>query len=273
MIKQLQENDRGAAVALLQQSPVFNLYMLGNIAVIGFDRPFCQFWGDVDKAGTLRAVLNRYMNGWVIFGLPGADWAGLAVVLDDYPLPAERLQDNPVGIESWLPFLCRYRACQVDKTQLMALDAGDFRPVAPPAGVRVRRGVLADVPRLVDFFADAGDMARSPAGVERPLRDTRIWLAEQADGPSDAPRAILSTALTNAEVPDQAMIGGVYTPPPFRQQGLSRAVCSALCADLFGDKKQPVLYWENPAAGSVYTKLGFHPIGIWRSVRLEPIKK
>ena len=148
------------------------------------------------------------------------------------------------------------------------LPAADFRPLSPAADVRVRRAQMADLPRLVDFFAEAGSMTRSPAAVERPLRDTRVWLAEAADATAKSP--ILSTALTNAEVADRAMIGGVFTPPVHRNRGLSGAVCSALCADLFANKNHPVLYWENPAAGSVYTKLGFHPMGLWRSVTLEP---
>lgn len=271
MIRQLHEPDRNAAAALLQRAPVYTLYTLGNMEAIGFDQSFCQFWGDVAPDGQMRAVLNRYMTGWVIFGLPGADWAGLAEILDSHNVTPQRLQDNPYGVESWLPYLRRYRAEQVDEAHLMALDLADFVPTKPPQTVRVRRAEMADLPRLTAFFADAGSMSRSAQGVERPLRDTRIWLAELAALPADGTNPILSTALTNAEVSDRAMIGGVYTPPAYRNQGLSRAVCTALCADLFADAKQPVLYWENPAAGAVYRRLGFQDLGIWRSVNLAAV--
>ena len=105
-------------------------------------------------------------------------------------------------------------------------------------------------------------MSRSPSGVERPLHDTRLWVAEEGD-------KILSAALTNAETAQLAMIGGVYTPIMRRGQGLSQAVCSALCADLMAAQKQPILYWDTPAAGAVYRKLGFHSTGQWRSVWLH----
>ena len=65
------------------------------------------------------------------------------------------------------------------------------------------------------------------------------------------------------------MVGGVYTSPAWRGNGLSQAVCSGLCAELIEIGRQPVLYWHDPAAGHVYTKLGFRPIGTWRSVRLK----
>ena len=105
-------------------------------------------------------------------------------------------------------------------------------------------------------------MARTPAAVERPIRDTRLWLAEEQG-------EVISTALTNAETSTLAMIGGVYTPPAQRGRKLSQAVCSALCADLLAADKQPVLYWGNPAAGAVYHKLGFRPQGQWRAVWLQ----
>lgn len=264
MIRLLHEHDRRALVQLLNGEPRFNLYMLGNLNKLGFIQDFCQFWGDVIDTPTgpqVRGVINRYMSGWSIYGRTEADWAGLAAILDDFPERATRLQDNPGGVESFLPFLQRYQAEKVECEELMELTASNFRPVAPPPGVQVRRATLADLPALSLFYADAGDMARTPAAVARPLRDTRLWLAE-ANG------AILATALTNAEMPVQVMIGGVFTRPDQRGRGLSQAVCSALCSELLAEKKQPLLYWRNPAAGAVYRKLGFQAVGMWRAAWL-----
>ena len=263
VIRELSERDQEQAQAFLSRDPELNLYFLGNMASLGFDHHFCQFWGDFQEGtGRLRAVLNRYMDGWVVYGTAQADWAGLARIVDEHPVPARRLQDNPRGIDSFLPYLHRYRPCYAREEELMRLEGESFRPVPPPQGIRVRRATLDDLPALVAFYADAEEMTRSPAAVEHPLRDRRIWLAERGG-------AILATALTNAELPEMAMIGGVYTRPAARGQGLSKAVCSALCAELLREGRQPVLYWGNPAAGAVYHRLGFRPIGTWRSVRLE----
>lgn len=265
MIQQLTEADRVRAVTFLSSAPQFNLYMLGNLEKLGFHNAICEFWGDVAEQSSeapLRAVLNRYMTGWTVYGTAAADWTALGAILDNHPAGAERLQDNPGGIASFLPYLQRYQAKQQETEEVMALDARNFQPIAAPPGIVIRRGTVADLPSLIDFYAHAEHMSRSPAGIERPLRDTRLWLAEAAG-------QILATALTNAETRDLAMIGGVYTPRPMRGQGLSQAVCSALCADLIADRKQPVLYWGTPAAGAVYRKLGFHSTGQWRSVWLH----
>ena len=74
--------------------------------------------------------------------------------------------------------------------------------------------------------------------------------------------------MTNAETPTLAMVGGVYTQPAQRNRGIGGAVVSRLCADLFQDELQPVLYWVSAAAGTVYRKLGFRRVGDWRAVRL-----
>ncbi len=265
MIRPLHEADRAATVALLEAAPYWNLYLLGNLESLGFEEEFCQFWGDFAGA-ELRAVLNRYMHGWSIYGQEDADWASLAAVVDGHPIAGERLQDNPGGVASFLPFLQRYDVPKVTETQLMDLEAQDFRPRAVPPGAHVRRAGLGDLPALVEFYRDAGSMSRSALGVERPLRDTRVWVAESDD---TATPAIMAAALTNAEMQMLAMVGGVYTPPQWRNRGLSQAVCSALCAELLAEGKRPVLYWENEAAGKVYDKLGFRRRGLWRSAWLQ----
>jgi RimJ/RimL family protein N-acetyltransferase len=260
MIRRLGEPDRAALKTLLSDAPQFNLYLLGNLDTNGFDQDFCEFWGDVTD-GRVRGVINRYMVGWTVYGKADADWAGLGAVVDAHAVAAERLQDNPGGVASFLPYLHRYALASLTEDILMELPWGGLQQQSPPDGFVVRRASLDDLAGLVTFFADAGPMSRTAAAVERPLLDRRIWMALKDN-------QMVSAALTNAETRDMAMIGGVFTAPPWRGKGLSQAVCSALCADLFESGRQPVLYWHDPAAGRVYTKLGFRQTGIWRSVRL-----
>jgi predicted GNAT family acetyltransferase len=265
MIRPLTERDRLAVQQLLKREPQLNLYLLGNIEKLGFDHELSQFWGDFaagEIAGDLRGVINRYMTGWAAYGRPDADWASLAQVLDEHPIPAERLQDNPGGIPSLLPFLDRYEPAKIVVEELMELVDGALRPVAPPPGVTLHRATMADADALIAFFAEAGDMARTPPAVIRPIQDTRLWFAAEGG-------EILATALTNAETAHHAMIGGVYTKPAARGRALSQAVCTALCQDLITAGRQPVLYWGNAAAGAVYRKLGFRAIGKWRAVWLR----
>jgi len=260
MIRRLGEGDRAATMALLAVAPQFNLYLLGNMVANGFERDFCEFYGDVAD-GRVRAVINRYVTGWTVYGEAAADWAGLGYVVDVHVVTADRLQDNPGGVASLLPYLRRYIATSILEEPLMELPEGGLVAQPAPAGFVVRKATMDDLSGLISLFTDAGDMSRSPAAVERPLRDRRVWLARK-DG------EVVAAALTNAETETLGMIGGVYTAPKWRGRGLSQAVCSAISEELISLGKQPTLYWQNEAAGHVYRKLGFRQIGIWRSVRL-----
>ncbi len=260
MIRRLQEADRAAVMALLEEAPPYNLHLMGNLVKVGFDRDFCEFWGDVAD-GHLRGVINRYFGGWTLYGRAETDWPTLVGVLDDHPMTAQRLQDNPGGIPSVLGLLRCYDAVAVDVEELMQLPPGDFRPRTAPPGVEVRRATLDDLPALIEYYADAEYMTRPPAGVERPLRDTRLWVG-LVNG------AIVAAALTNAEATALAMVGGVYTLPAWRNRGIGQAVVSALCEELIRDGLRPVLYWHVDVAGAVYRKLGFQRVGDWRSVHL-----
>lgn len=262
MIRKLDEFDQPALEALLDTAPEHNLYARGNLNVLGLDAPFCEFFGEVGADGQLVSVSNRYFGGWTIYGLRDADWAGHVALMEAHP-DSNRLQDNPGGVGSVLPFLQRLQPASVDVETLMRLDDGALVAQPLPDGVQVRRATLDDLPALVALYRDAGDMSRTPTGVERPLRDTRVYLAE-VEG------QVAAAALTNAETAAQAMVGGVYTPPNWRGRGLAGAVCSALCAALQAEQKTPVLYWKNPAAGAVYARMGFREIGVWRAVWLEP---
>lgn len=263
MIRQLEERDRERVTRLLAASPQLNLYMLSNLIAPGLASDYSRFWGD-ERGGELRGVVNLYGTGWSVYGRPDADWHALARLIDEHPTEGERLQDNPGGVASILPYLCRYRATWIGEEELMALDGGAFRPQAAPPGALVRRATMEDLDALVAFYAGAERMARTRAAVERPLRERRVWVA-LTEG------EVAAAVLTNAEIAGAAMIGGVFTRPDRRGRGLGQAVMSAICAELLAEGKTPHLYWENPVAGAVYRKLGFHPVGVWRSVRIARV--
>ncbi len=259
-IRLLTENDRDEFTRFVMQEPETNLYFLGNVRTLGFSSEMCECWGSFAE-GRLLGVLMRYMSGWVIYDSPGADLAALGRILDEHPAGATRLQDNTRSVPSFLPYIRRYEPKWISEETLCSLTPADFVP--PPRRHRAARATWSDLEDLVRFYSDAEKMTRSRAAVERPLRDGRIFVVRVGG-------EIVSAALTNAEAAGMAMIGGVYTPPRHRNHGHARDCVGTLCEDLLRDGLRPVLYYDNPAAGTVYRHLGFREIGIWRSVALKP---
>jgi hypothetical protein len=82
---------------------------------------------------------------------------------------------------------------------------------------------------------------------------------------------IVSTASSTAETKDSAMIIGVATEPNsrFRRKGYASACVSKLVQDLNSRGKSACLFYDNPAAGSIYKKIGFRDMGFWKMLRFK----
>ena len=259
MIRILHSDDYDQIYGFCDQNPALNLYFLGNLEALGVESDICQFWGSFDGEGHLTGVLMRYMDGWNITDGPGCDYHGLGQIVDEHPAGATRLQDNPRHTESLLPFLHRYLEQGTSTEYLCALDHQDFDPTCKPWPTR--RAAMSDYDALRHFYAHAEHMTRTPRGVERPLQDGRVFIVEVEN-------QIVSSVLTNAETKTLAMIGGVYTPPAHRGNGYASTAMVALCHSLIADHIRPVLYYDNPAAGGIYRRLGFNDLGLWKSMHL-----
>ena len=84
---------------------------------------------------------------------------------------------------------------------------------------------------------------------------------------------IVSVTMTTVEMTVAAMIGGVFTPEPWRNRGYASAAMTRLCTELISESKQPCLFYDNPAAGAIYRRLGFEDIGPWNMALLESTRQ
>ncbi|WP_066270954.1 GNAT family N-acetyltransferase [Heyndrickxia acidicola] len=74
---------------------------------------------------------------------------------------------------------------------------------------------------------------------------------------------MVSTASTQAEKNNIAILVGVATPPQYRGKGFATRVVAKLCNDVINDGKVIYLFYNNPTAGSIYKKIGFQEVGEW----------
>jgi hypothetical protein len=79
-------------------------------------------------------------------------------------------------------------------------------------------------------------------------------------------------AQTTARNSQSAMVVGVCTLPEYRQRGLASAVMTKLCRESFAQGLSFLcLFYDNPAAGRIYTHIGFAPVGEY--MLMEPRDK
>jgi uncharacterized protein len=261
-VRQLAEGDGDLLRAFLAGDPANNLFMIGDLDVYGIRGRQIGFWGAF-RGEALAGVTMLLETNACLYAPEPDCLADLAPVVSR----AQNLSGELGLVQRILALLPQDRVTWWTDEYFCRLDARDFRPAQASS---VRRAVPADVPLLADLYSQGdGSLPRERGQLvehlARHLAASRYFLAQ-------AGQEAVSVAAAVAETGDSAMIVAVLTAPAWRNRGYASGVVSAACADLLARGKTPHLFYrmDNPPAGRVYHKVGFHPIGKWRLVRLKP---
>lgn len=256
-IRRLLPTDESELLAVLRRDRHNNLFLIGNMFSMGWAEPELEYWG-IYNGDLIAGVLMRYRANWALYDADGADLAALVRVMEEHPAGARGITGERGLVTRFWQHVSQYEISEDHPSFYCALNALVDLPGAGPA----RRATEADVPGLVALYAEAGAMARDEASTRSAIQRGRIFVAE--DGGQ-----IVAAAMTTTEAPDMAMIGGVFTPPHLRNRGCATACMTALCRELLEERIEPCLFYDNPRAGSIYRRLGFKDIGMWRMLRLR----
>lgn len=134
--------------------------------------------------------------------------------------------------------------------------------VAPP-GMRaagfLRQALAPDLPVarawIAGFIKDTGIRHVSTEAGERLIRDGRLYFWMDGE-----PRCMVAAM---RDTPHTTGIGGVYTPPRFRNQGYATMAVATLSQRLLESGRQSCfLYTDlaNPASNIVYRRIGYEPL-------------
>jgi GNAT superfamily N-acetyltransferase len=264
-VRELQRDDRSQLETLLAVEPGFSLFLANNLHLFDVPGAGVHFWGAFAERH-LRAALMMVERRAALYAPDSPDMRPLARVAGTHgvefvmgrsDLVQVVLEENP-----GLPI-------QRHEAHVFAgLAPGDYRPAGKrlPDGVAVRRAGAADSLALTYLYTGAaGFEDLTTDQIYRTMRGRvtvmRTFLAE-------AHGRALAAASTSAEAREAAMIGGVWTAPEWRGQGLSQAVVSALSGPLLAEGRMPYLFYQadNGPAARVYARIGFRPAGWWTVV-------
>jgi predicted GNAT family acetyltransferase len=112
-------------------------------------------------------------------------------------------------------------------------------------------------------------MYRSRMNVQNMLSkvpDSPLYAAETVQ---DGERRLVSAALLNIISTEGGLIGGVYTRPECRGKGWAARCTAAVAHALQSQQRLPCLFYENPVAGRVYSRLGFREVAFWAVLYLH----
>ncbi|HOW37784.1 MAG TPA: GNAT family N-acetyltransferase [Bacillota bacterium] len=247
-------------LAFARQEPVMNLFLIGDLEFYGMDPEFIEVWTESDSDDTYQTILLRYHRNFLLYSCT-----------QDYdPREVIRLVTENGGVG----FSCSARDFEPIRRQLP-----DGWIIHPMTMARMERLILSDRPLPQARLAtpeDADDIARSLTSIvefqvlmsETPEERAATLRRKMIEGFSTnyiirRDGKVVANANTSAISRQAAMIGGVFTLPAYRNQGLATSVVSALCQRLLTEGRTPVLFFENPNAASIYHHLGFADLGDW----------
>jgi hypothetical protein len=260
MIRRLADNDRAELFALLDREPEINAFIIGDVENYGFESEAQDLWGNVGDGGAIDSVLLRFYDNLCLYAPD--DPRRVEYVKRIRELDARVLSGGVASIDpiaDALPFP------KIKRTYLCRMNAPDAID-APAASMPLRTLTPDDMDAMLELYGQVdglGETPRDSAQAELEAGNARgYWIGAAARDDADAERArMVSVARTAAESTRAAVIIGVATHPDSRGLGHATALMAHLCRELLEEGKSPCLFYDNPAAGRIYQRLGFEDVG------------
>lgn len=258
MIRQLTEEDWQQTMAFVSDKPAENLFIIGDIEGYGFDSAIQKLWGDFDEAGEMRGVLLKFDQNYIPYAPTDYDAKGFAEIMNNdedftYLSGIEEI------VEKLSPFLQKtpksprvlyYAKC----------ESAEKMPVIP-GDLNVKRAVPDDAVRITDLMKSIPEFEGGNYNADHKRQSLEKGLARcyyiEENG------QMVSSASSTAENSQSAMIVGVGTLPGHQKKGYASYCMSVICSELLAAGKMLCLFYDNPAAGNIYKRIGFEDIGKW----------
>ena len=244
--------------------PEFNIFTIGDLEQFGLDNDKCKVFlhaeNDTIKALILlyHTYLTLYLRDTEIDMQPITNQ--LNVLINE---GATALSGKKTLIEAAQPAIAK-KAKSVSNHYFA--KSSPFTPIHGLSDQSVEYATHEDAVEIIALFDkipefqgnnDVGEFAQT---IKDGTRKTTLLKVDDK---------IVSTASSVAETNDSAMIIGVATEPDerYRKRGYASACVFRLVKDLKKKGKSACLFYDNPAAGSIYKKMGFQNIGFWKMIR------
>ncbi|MFD1067794.1 GNAT family N-acetyltransferase [Oceanobacillus locisalsi] len=264
MIRKLTKTDHAKVMELVEPKAAENLFIIGNIEAFGYDSDMQEVWGEWEQ-DKLIAVLQRYRTYFVIYSEGEYDIRGFAKIIN-----AHKQRFDLSGLKHLIEPLETYidRYVRVHKETYYAACETLSYPVSAEQIEQVEYLTSADYEENIDMLGSIPEFSTSNL-----TKESREDAEKNKTGRTyfirDEQGTMVASASTTAENSQSAMIVGVGTRPGYERQGYATKCMEKLCTALLAEGKSLCLFYDNPAAGNIYKRLGFEDIGKWTMIRYE----
>ncbi len=270
--------DEPAIEAFLSRHAESSMFLRSNFATFGLsgsdDPRSTHFWLKTGASG-IAAVFGRSNGGFLMAQAPNAsraDWDAFCDLLVGQKIAGITGASNQVSLGLDALGLDAAQFSLVRPEPLYALDLSRLRIPDLPGTLRAPAGPDRTLMSIwvTDYNREAFGtpegatlQARVRETVDQILNGTSTRILH-IDG-----QPVAKTAF-NARLPDVVQIGGVYTPPVFRNRGHARrAVALHLAEARAQGVEQAILFASGEPACRAYESIGFERIGSYTLALLE----
>ncbi|MCZ8536768.1 GNAT family N-acetyltransferase [Paenisporosarcina quisquiliarum] len=258
MIRKLIEADRQITMNFVGQKPAENVFIIGDIEGHGFHSSIQTLWGDFNDKGDLRGVLLKYDKNFIVYAPANYDAKGFADIINK-----DASFSYLSGIEEMVNQLAPYIKAQPKKPRVLyyaKCETVEYLP-AIPEDVHLEKAQADDAGAIIAQMKAIPQFSEGNYSVENKRESLEKGLARAYLIKENG--IIVSSASSTAENSQSAMIVGVGTLPDYQKKGLATYCMSKLCRELLEENKMLCLFYDNPAAGAIYKRIGFVDIGKW----------
>ncbi|TCZ80881.1 GNAT family N-acetyltransferase [Paenibacillus albiflavus] len=257
MIRRLKQSDHEVCINLLKTRSAENLFIIGDIEAYGYDQEFQKLWGEFNDSGELIAVLLKYQENFIPFAVESFNAEGFAEIISNEPAKfMSGLKEITEKIEPYLykQFKTKRQTYYAKCTRLTSdKNNVDFS--------NVQQAFPHDAEALVELRNSVPEFSDSIITIERLRRTLTDGTSRSFFIMEDG--KMVSTASTAAENSVSAMVVGVATLENYKKRGHATKCMLKLCSQLLLEGKDLCLFYDNPAAGAIYKRIGFEDIGFW----------
>lgn len=265
-MEKLTESSRAELLAYLEVEPEYNIFIIGDLYNFGFDDPVMELYAQRDGRGDFLCVMVRFLTNYVFYSHKPelVDAAAVAKQMTDCGVEISCINGKKDAVEILMPFFPDRKVCN---DYLAALRKSPEPRELDCAPVRL---APAQAREIIDLYLQVEGFADSCVGREdAEAESTRVNLENggrcygiHKDG------RLIAAASTSAESDISAMITGVCTHPDYRGKGYASALVAKLCCDCLQEGLRSLcLFYDNPAAGRIYRRIGFVEMGQYMMLR------
>lgn len=255
-MKKITLSESKRLLPFLRKEKEFNLFIIGDLENAKPDSDYIELFID-GKLENPKGILLRYFKFFLVYSPDEMDYEGAARIIKEFE-GARVVSGKEECVNEIKPYL-ENKIKEEAKLYFATLQ----EPILPESEYKIKKLALDNVNKVTDLLSTITEFGS---------RDDETFIAGIKNGSArsyylEKDGEVVATASTSAETSEMAMIVAVATAKNHRKKGYATAVMSKLCSDLIEEGKSACLFYDNPAAGKIYNRIGFREIGFWKMLR------